>query len=302
MIARALAVAIFFAAGVAGAQRDTGIAADRFVPAVGPTSLFSVEGAPVTEEAHLGWALALGRVQDPLVLRNAFTGALVTRPVAEQVNADLSMELGLWKRRLAVSMGLPVVLEQDGDRLAGVSADTRPLASARGGDFRVRLKLAMVGDPARDGLHLAVGLVLTVPFGGQSDFAATSSATSSATVMPRLYGDVRVGPIELAVNVGVRFAPERTLFRTTLGDELDWSAGAGWAAFARRGFFGAVIAELAGQVGAQPGSRPAEFRGGVRAGARGLQLDLGAGLGLDGDVGAPAWRVFAVVRHVLALR
>lgn len=295
MIRRALAVALLLVGSTALAQKSTGIAVDRFVPAVGPTTLFSVEGAPVTDYAQLSWALALGWVQDPLTLRNALTGELVSRPVESQFNADLSMEVGLYKQRVGLSFGLPVVLTQSGDRLAGVDADTRGLDSMQGGDFRVRLKVALVGDPTRDGLHVAVGLILTLPFGGQTDFAATDGVT----VMPRLYGDVRLGPLQLGVNVGVRFAPERTLFRTTLGDELDWSAGGGWAAFAARGYWGAVIAEFAGQVGANPGSRPAEFRAGIRAGARRVSLDLGAGLGLDGDVGAAAWRVFAVVRHVL---
>jgi hypothetical protein len=296
MIARALAVAILLAASTAGAQKSTGIAADRFVPAIGPITLFAVEGAPVTEYGQMSWALSLGWVQDPITLRNALTGALVSRPVESQLGADLSMELGLWKRRLALSMGLPVVLSQDGDRLAGVDTDTRRLASPAGGDFRVRLRFALVGDPTRDGLHVAVGLTLTLPFGGEQDFAATSTVT----VMPRLYGDVRVGPVLLAAGVGVRFAPERALFRTVLGDELDWNAGAGWAAFAHNGYWGAVIAEFGGQVGSQVGSRPAEFRAGIRAGRKLISLDLGAGLGLDGDVGAPAWRIFAVVRHVLS--
>jgi hypothetical protein len=295
MIRRALAVALLLVGSTAQAQKSTGIVVDRFVPAIGPTTLFSVEGAPVTDYAQLSWALALGGVYDPLILRNAFTGETVSEPVERQFNGDLSMELGLYKQRVGLSFGLPVVFSQEGDRLAGVDADTRPLASMQGGDFRIRLKVALVGDPARDGLHVAVGLVLTVPFGGQSDFAATDGVT----VMPRLYGDVRLGPIVLMANVGVRFAPERTLFRTTLGDELDWSAGAGWAALSGRGYWGGLIAEFAGQVGANPGSRPAEFRAGVRGGTRRVSLDLGAGLGLDGDVGAAAWRIFVVLRHVL---
>jgi hypothetical protein len=296
MIARWLAVAILLAAPGALAQTSTGIAADRFVPAVGPLSLFSVEGAPVTEAGALRWALSLGWVQDPITLRNDFTGALVTRPVSGQLSADLSMELGLWKRRLALSMGLPVVLSQSGDRLAGVDADTKPLASPAGGDFRARLKLALVGDPERAGLHVGVGLELTLPFGGERDFAATSTAT----VAPRLYGDARIGPVVLMANLGVRFAPDRTLFRTTFGDELLWSAGAGWAAFlTRRGFWGGLLAEFAGAVGSGSGTRPAEFRSGVRAGYRSLSLDLGAGLGLDTDATAPAWRIFAVVRQAL---
>jgi hypothetical protein len=40
-------------------------------------------------------------------------------------------------------------------------------------------------------------------------------------------------------------------------------------------------------------------RSGFRAGLRTMSLDVGAGAGLDADVGAPSWRVFAVFRQAV---
>jgi hypothetical protein len=289
-----LAAALVFCTG-AHAQ-STGIVADRFVPALGPHTLFSVEGAAVTPFRRLSWALSLGWVSDPLKLVNQLTGDVVSRPVRGQLTTDLSVEAGLWRRRLAFAIGLPIVLSADGDRLAGVSADDRPLAGQRAGDFRMRLKAALLPNPDAYRMHLSAALVVTAPFGGQSDFAATDGAT----VELMLLADYLIGPIVLAADAGVRFAPQRTLIRTNFGDELDWRAGAAYGVFAWAGGFGALILEVGGQVGADPGTRPAELRGGVRAGLRGFTLDVGAGVGLDGDVGAPAWRVFTILRHALA--
>jgi hypothetical protein len=274
---------------------STGIVADRLVPGVGPLTLFGGEGAAVTPVGRLSWMLSLGYVRDPIKLANALTGDLVSRPVAAQTTLDVAAEVGLYRQRIAFSFGVPLVLAATGDRLAGLDTDDRPLWGMAGGDFRLRAKAALLGNPERRGLHVAAALEVTLPGGGQRDFAATSGVT----VMPRLIGDLRVGPVLFVAGAGVRFQPERSLARTAFGDELDWNAGALVALFARRGVEGGAIAEFAGQVGASPGTRPAEVRGGFRIGWRSLSLDLGAGAGLDGDVGAPAWRVFAIFRHAL---
>jgi hypothetical protein len=60
-----------------------------------------------------------------------------------------------------------------------------------------------------------------------------------------------------------------------------------------------VMAEGAGEVGGSTGTRPVELRGALRLGAWPVSVDLGAGAGVDGDAGAPAWRLFAVVRALV---
>ncbi|HEX9100859.1 MAG TPA: hypothetical protein VF997_01580, partial [Polyangia bacterium] len=133
--------------------------------------------------------------------------------------------------------------------------------------------------------------------GGQHDFAATDGAT----VEPRLVVDAHLGRVTLALSLGARFQKERSLFLTQFGDELTWAAAAAVAVVERAMGGLAAVVEAAGGVGPSAGTRPAELRGALRLALGPVALDAGAGAGLDGDVGAPAWRVFVVARGALAL-
>jgi len=277
----------------------TGVAVDRFAPGIGPAALLGSEGAATTPFLKMSVAASLSFIADPLRLENRFTGELVSRPVREQLALDLGAELGLWKR-IAFAVGAPFILHAAGDRLAGTSDDTRPLASTAAGDLRLRLKVNFAGDAASRGLHAGLMLQLTVPLGGQSDFAATDGVT----VEPRLIVDYRLPYIVLVAALGARFAPERQIYATRLGDELTWSAGIvgePWESAT-----GAVrlrlLLEAAGAAGSERGSRPVELRGGVRLGLGRCDLDLAAGGGLTSDVASPRFRVLLLFRAAWDLR
>jgi hypothetical protein len=277
------ALVVLLWASVARAQ-TTAVPAERFHPALGPTALVGVEGAAVTAPGELSWAASFDALGDPIRLRTAFTGQPVSEPVDYALVGDVSMELGVWKR-LALAVGVPVVLYQQGDRLRGTGTDETALAPTVAGDVRVRAKAALV-DGKRVGA--AILLQVTAPAGGQHDFAATSSAT----VEPRLVVDAHLGRLTLAASVGARFQQERRLFTTQFGDELTWAAAAAVAVVRRLD----LIVEAAGFVGPSPGTRPAELRGAFRVPLGPVALEAGAGAGLDADAGAPAWRAFVVAR------
>jgi hypothetical protein len=273
------------------AASSTGIPADRFVPGVGPVTLMGGEGADVTPLGQGALALSFGLVRSPLHL-DLSSGGLLSRPVRWQFGTDLAAEAGLWKQRVALAVGIPVVWWQAGDRLRNTGVDEAPLATTRAGDMRIRLKAALRNTHR---VHIATQVQLTVPLGGQDNFAATDGVT----VEPRLILDVHLQRWLLAFALGVRFGPDRELFQTHLGDELTWSAGVGVRAWERRWFALGLMAEAAGGVGGSPGSRPAEARGGVRLGLGPILVDAGAGAGLDGEVAAPAWRLFLIARALV---
>ncbi len=290
---RAALVVAMMAASLAHAQSaTTGVAVERFAPALGPTALVGVDGAAVTPAGAVSFAAGLDVLQDPITLRTAYVGDLVSRPVRDALVGDVALELGLWRQRLAVAVGVPVVLYQDGDRLRGTGVDERALSATVAGDVRVRVKAALV---AGKQIGAAILLQVTAPAGGQADFAATDGAT----VEPRLVVDAHLGRVTLAASVGARFQKERALFLTQLGDELTWGAGVA-ALLVERARLSAIV-EAAGGVGASDGTRPAELRGALRLGLGPVALDAGGGGGLDGDIGAPAWRVFLVARGTLGL-
>jgi hypothetical protein len=276
---------------------STGIAVDRFVPGVGPAVLLGSEGAETTPRGQVAWAASLGLVRDPLQIQVSGPATVVSHPVRWQLGTDLSVEAGVW-RRLALAVGMPAVLYAAGDRLRGTGVDEQPLRSAAGGDLRLRAKVALLGDSARPGLHAALALTVTIPTGGQHDFAATDGVT----VWPQLIVDARMWHrLALGVTLGARFAPvgDRQLFGTRFGDELTWSVGAIVVLGARGRWRGSLLGEAAGAVGPSDGTRPVELRGGVRIGWRSLAVDVGAGAGVDADVAAPSWRLFVVARSVI---
>ncbi len=293
MRAAAVAAAVALAAS-AHAAPSTGVAADRFAIGVGPSVLLGAEGAATTPFGWMAWATSLSYVSEPLRLQNQFSGEVVSRPVSHQLTLDLGLEAGLWKR-VALAVGVPIVVSASGDRLRGVSDDDRPLASAAAGDLRIRLKVLLAGaGEGRAGgvnVHVALQLQLTAPLGGQSDFAATDGVT----VEPRLVFDLSPTPrLMLVGGLGVRFAPDRQIFGTQLGDELTWQAGAKLDLFAHRRVYGALVAEATGSVGGSV--HPAEARGALRLGIGAITVDVGAGAGLNHEVTAPAWRLLLAVR------
>jgi hypothetical protein len=278
---------------IASAQEaSTGIVANRMEPAVGPSSLVGVEGAAVTPPGALSWTFALTALGDPIRLNEATRGQLVSRPVHQVFAADAALEFGIWKR-LAVAVGVPLTLYQNGDRLRGTGIDERPLSATAAGDVRVRIKGQLTSTGRR--LGAAFLLQVTAPTNGNRDFAATASAT----IEPRLVVDGHLGPVTLALSIGVRFAEERNLFLTRFGDELTWGAGLAYALLRRERIGLSLVAEGAGAVGPSSGTRPAELRGAVRVVTRFVSIDAGGGGGLDADVGAPSWRVFAIARGLV---
>lgn len=285
MTRAALVVALFLAS--AAHAQTTGVAAERFSPALGPTALVGVEGAAVTPAGALSWAASADALGDPISLRTALTGARVSQPVDYALVTDVALEFGVWKR-LAIAVGVPVVLYQEGDRLRGTGTSERALAATVAGDVRIRAKASLVENRR---IGAAILLQVTAPAGGQSDFAATDGAT----VEPRLVVDAHLGRVTLAASAGARFQKERALFTTQFGDELVWAAALAVAIVPRL----SIIGEATGAVGPQAGTRPAEARGALRGVLGPVALDLGAGAGVDGDVGAPAWRVFLVARSAL---
>ena len=289
---RATLVVALLLASAAHAQ-TTGVAAERFTPALGPTALVGVEGAAVTPPGAVSWAASVDALGEPISLHAPFSGDVVSEPVDYALVADVALEFGVWKR-LALAVGVPVVLYQEGDRLRGTGTSERALATTAAGDIRIRAKASLV-----EGRWLSAAVVLqvTAPAGGQADFAATEDAT----VEPRLVVDAHLGRLTLAAQAGARFQKDRALFMTRFGDELVWGAAAAFSIVERaRIGFGAIV-EAAGGVGPSAGTRPVEMRGAARLRLGPIGLDVGGGAGLDGDVGAAAWRVFVVARGALGL-
>lgn len=283
--------------GLAGATPTaTGIAADRFVLAPGPSAFGQVEGAPVAPEGQVWFTGLASAAVEPLRLRSLVTGEQVAEPVSFRTTLDLGAEFGVWRKRLAFGLGVPVAVWQIGDRLQTTGSTdpgsdvSSPLATTAIGDIRLRGK-ALLSPPDRP---LQAALVLEVTFPGPGG-AANFVANSGMTVAPRLVGGFRKGRIAAAVNLDLRFAPARTLYDTTLHNSLGYGgAVAGDLLLRRVGL--ALIAEATGQLNLVSGQYlpSTEVRGLLRIAWWRGALDIGGGAGFGAL--APTWRAFIGLR------
>ncbi len=285
-----LLIVLGWSSGTTWAQ-STGIAAERMMFHSGPSAFYQVEGGEVAAPRELWLHSAVSLLSNPLRLRQRYTGELLATPVSYRVTLDLGGELGLWKKRLSLGVGLPVALWQNGDRLQAtggndVSVD-RPLRSSAVGDIRLRAKARLT--PTDWFWSVAMALDFTIPGGGQRDFVATSGPT----IAPRLIGWFLRGPVAAALNVSIRFAPHREIYQTSLQHSLEWGAAAS-VAFPTRRVGLALLAESVGSYAIGTPMHSTELRGGLRLGLRQAALDVGAGAGL-GPL-SPDWRVFVSMR------
>jgi hypothetical protein len=296
-------VALLLIGSVARAQQaSTGIPADRMRPAIGPTTLGAAEGADPTPPGRVSSMFALGYLRDPIVLR-AVDASIVSRPVGAQLIGTFGFEVGL-PRGFAIRTTLPVAIVNDGDRLRGTAPGTAgneagPGLEAAAGDLGLGVKVGIVGGSSLPGLHVALALDATFPLGGEQQFAATDGPT----VAPRVMIDYRLPWLTLVLDASARFAKQRKLFDATFGDELVLAGGV----IARAASFGAarqwhLMAYVEGQgiVAAGSSARPGELRAALRLSRTGgLDFDLGGGAGVVDAVGAPQFRVFAILRAPL---
>lgn len=301
MRAGVLALLLLCTAQVARADgTSTGIAADRLRFGLGPSVMAGAEGAETTRTGNVNMLLAFDYLRDPVQLRAAANGAVVSTPVRNQLVGTLGWELGL-PRRFAIQLSLPVALVNDGDRLrySGATGDDATTGLHAGaGDLMLGVKVALLGHPEEPGMHVAFALDGTAPLGGDHDFAATGSLT----LAPRLHIDYRLPWLSIVLDAQVRFEGRRTLFGTRFGDELDITGGVvGKLVSLRRSHLVAYV-EAAGVVASDASTRAAELRGALRLATPHADVDIGAGGGLNDAIAAPRYRVFAVVRVPLDWR
>lgn len=271
--------------------QSTGIAVERMSFQSGPSAFYQVEGAQVAAPRQIWLHAGAIAVSHPLRIRNQATGELLSTPVDYRVTLDLGGELGLWKERLAIAVGIPVAVWQSGDRLISTGGSDlsvqQPLRVSAVGDLRLRAKVRLT--PTEWFWGILTALDFTIPGGGQGDFVATSGPT----VAPKLVGWFQKGPVAAAVNISARIAPHRVLYQTTLQHSVEWGAAAS-AAFPTRRIGLALLAEAVGFYYPTAAIHSTELRGGLRFGLRQAAVDIGGGSGLGAF--APDWRAFVSVR------
>ena len=167
--------------------------------------------------------------QSPVVLRDATTGAALSRPLEHALGADLVAEIGLGDR-VAVGLDLPFFVWQEGTSSLPPSVVTGGSVPATGvGDLALSGKVTLVSND-RQGIRAGLGLAalggVTVPTGDRASFAGEGSVIPSL----RLLGEYALGVAAARATIGFALRADRRTWPgagggAAFGDEIPWSVG-----------------------------------------------------------------------------
>jgi hypothetical protein len=206
--------------------------------------------------------------------------------------AQLAMAYGLTER-LQLGANLPIILALQGDGLMAETGSPSPsgLNVTGLGDLVAEAKYRLVRSRMlRVSAIGAVSLPTSVGSGG-SQFIGDDLPT----VRGKLAAQVDSGRLSFGANAGVLLRKSRTIYDSTIGNQLVWGV-AGAARITERL---SLIAEGYGRAGL-PGmamdASPLEVEGGLRFYATGaLSIVIGGGTGVLKGIGAPEARVFVSI-------
>jgi len=266
-----------------------GFSVQHFLVKPGADRIFSVEGSEVAPAWTPYGGLWFHYVDAPLRLVVAWPGEPEQREALVERMMLLQVGVGLGLFDLAeLEVVAPVTFGG-----AGNTNVFPGVADAGLGDLLVRLRFRLLGRDALtlDGFGLNLGVTLGLPTGSKE----ATTGDGGVTVRPILAATVGVGPVLLALNVGVNLRTEAEDFvNLRLGHELLYGFGLQVAPHELL----ALGLELVGRTRLespfdQTSESPMELVGGVKLQPiPGLRFELGAGAGLASGYGAPSWRLF----------
>lgn len=223
--------------------------------------------------------------------------------VGNRVAGAVSTSLGLWGIG-ELDLVLPFVAHQQAwgnfRPLMDPTVRMDELASSGLSDLKL-IPRAQLLDAARHHIDLALSLDISLPTGGAHGFLGDNRVLwrPSLAASMNLLSDLRV-----AVETGVLIRKsEHLLGDVDAATEFDLGVGAGWRFGPENRPF-----ELQGSLGGVFGMSDAgkqqhsEFRSALSwEPLSGLQLLLGAGVGLIHSYGTPAWRAFSGIRYAFTI-
>jgi hypothetical protein len=271
---------------------DPAIDVQTFEYAVGPKTFVTVADGDVAAKGQLSVDALVTFVTKPFQVYNVEDGKLTTTRttvVRSLTSAQLAAAYGL-SDRLQLGLNLPIIFALAGDGLmptTGKPADGG-LAVTGLGDLVLEAKYRLV---RRGDLRLSALGGLSLPSSVGSG-GAQFIGDDLPTVRGKLAAQLDRGRVSLGANLGLIFRKPRTIYDSTVGQQVTWGAAAAVRITDRL----SVIAEGYGRAGL-PGmsldASPLEVEGGLRLYATGaVAVVLGGGAGLINGIGAPESRFF----------
>jgi len=282
---------------------DAAIDVQTFEYAVGPKTFVTVADGDVAARTQLAVDALVTFLTKPFQIYNVdanhmITGARTT-VVSSMAAAQLTAAYGVTDR-LQLGGNLPIIFALSGD---GLQPDTGSGAmnglNVTGlGDLVLEAKYRLVRRGAWKASAIG-GLSLPSSIGsGGAQFIGDDLPTGRL----KLAVQADTGRLSFGVNAGVLARKPRTIYDSTIGQQLTW----GVAGAARVTDRISLVAEAYGRAGLPSFSldaSPLEAEGGVRIYATGsVAVLIGGGAGLVKGIGSPEWRGFLSIGYAPDMR
>lgn len=211
-LAGLVALCAWMMPAVASAQAAN-IDVQNFHPALGPYSIFSVEGAGTLDHLKPAGMLMFNYASEPLV---AVSDAGVRRPVVdEQLALHVLLGVGV-TRYMQVDLHLPLYVVNDG------LVNGEDFGGFTAGDLALRVKGGLLSQQRGDALGLGLSLELRAPTGDDEAYTGTGGVVA----LPKLIIDKKIGRVLLAANVGAALRETKTVRNLDIGSEMTYGVGA----------------------------------------------------------------------------
>ena len=305
LVGAALAAVPSVALAQAGPPFDPAIDVQMFEYAIGPKTFFTVSDADVADKKQLAVDALVTFMSRPFKIfnvdpanQNMITGDRTV--VVESVTAaQLSMAYGLTEK-LQLGAMLPVVFSMQGDGLDPMTGNPSPngLSVTGLGDLIVEGKYRALRR-GRFRVSLIGAVSLPSSFGsGESQFLGDDLPA----VRARVAMQYTTGRLSLGANGGVMLRKPRTIYDSTIGQQLTWGASAAFRVTERF----SLIGESFGRAGLPDFSldaSPLEAVGGMRIYVTpSTAVVLGGGAGLVKGIGSPEARFFVSLGYAPDVR
>ncbi len=264
-----------------------GLNAQNYAPPIDTQATLWTHDANVKPSKYISARTALTYVKNPLVYRYAGDGeevALLSDAMALHILPAYNVD------RFRFGLDVPIYGMTKGE--------AENVGGAGLGDVALDIKAGLI-QREHDGWGLAVG--------GRADLPTTTltpeTPIGSDAFVWALEGivDYKDGPLLVAANLGTRGMPEVELQNVTMDDYLFWRVGAGIAVNSDEtvGLSADLVGGLTYKAGLGNGAgNPVEFMGGAWARVQDrLVMRVGGGTGLSEGIGAPDFRVVAMMGY-----
>jgi OmpA-OmpF porin, OOP family len=282
---------------------DPAIDVQTFEYAVGPKTFVTVADGDVAAHKQLAVDALVTFLTKPLQIYNvdedhAISGARTT-VVSSMAAAQLTAAYGVTDR-LQLGANLPIVFSLQGDGLMPQTG--APAASGLNvtglGDMVVEAKYRLVR-AGRIKASAIGGLSLPSSFGSSgSQFLGDDLPT----VRGKLAAQLDSGRLSLGVNAGILLRKPRTIYDSTIGQQLTWGVAGAIRVTDRI----SAIAEGYGRAGLPSfalDASPLEVEGGLRIHATAsVAIVIGGGAGLINGIGSPESRLFLSLGYAPDMR